>query len=302
MKKSVILLVVYFLILQSSFGQFFDFHPRVELIQKTGEELSLGSTFSDPLIVNHHLFAQIQQNNLWSQDYKFKELATEFRFSIDHDALTLVDQAYVLKIAYKITGYTNPNNSNQSLSYIDTLSISYNPDSLAQYQDISYKRYYGFHQAKVELLELYHQDSADGVSTLVDINNFSLLNFKVSLQMQTQLYTKRRNGQSIYGGSDLSFSFESQESNGELHLNWGVLGLSPAASTSIQPAAYELEWLFVDDYEVNPHLMFGDTVSYQSKSASELSYSFKEQATRVRTNTTNYSIPLVYPDTVPKSV
>src|SRR5690625_653651 len=197
MKKSVILLVVYFLILPSSFGQFFDYHQLVELIQYTGEDLSLCSTFSDPLIVNHHLFAQIQQNNLWSQDYKFKELATEFRFSIDHDALTLVDQAYVLKIAYKITGYTNPNNSNQSLSYIDTLSISYNPDSLAQYQDISYKRYYGFHQDKVELLELYHQDSADGVSTLVDINNFSLLNFKVSLQMQTQLYTKRRNGQSI---------------------------------------------------------------------------------------------------------
>src|SRR5690625_7055639 len=85
MKKSLLLLSVFFFIIQSSFGQFFDFHPRVELIQKTGEELSLGSTFSDPLIVNHHLFAQIQQNNLWSQDYKFKELATEFRFSIDHD-------------------------------------------------------------------------------------------------------------------------------------------------------------------------------------------------------------------------
>ncbi len=60
------------------------------------------------------------------------------------------------------------------------------------------------------------------------------------------------------------------------------------------PALYELEWTYVDNYKVTYSGAMNQQATIGEISASNLTYNFEENATRVITDKTTYDIPLIY--------
>lgn len=261
---------------------------------------------NDTIIVSHDAWDDMVSNSTtWGTNLKFKSVHGFVRFSVDH-AFPLnnsikIMQPYALRLIYKVYGYANPATPNTpSVNFPqDTLTISYKPDSLAAFQDKQYKKYSGCHKIMIVLTGLYSMDNSSSPPvpvTLGPSSSFSWINFNVEGAVVAQPYNKKvknSNSNTYYDAYNTGALQTAQlsDSNNNLAVYWQMSGstLNPSYVLPLNPANYELEWTFVDNYKVN-----ASGGSSSAIPADELKYDFTNNATRVILDTNYYKIPLIY--------
>ncbi len=239
---------------------------------------------------------------------KIKEMRSFVKFQINHDeALPKVYPSYTYRLYYKIKGYTEPGNDLVSEIQYDTLTISYNPDSINAYQDIHMKTYYGYYKIEVDVIDVYdftclyqvNPCATPPVGFLTSATSYALMqkNWNLEIGLEDQKYDKDlKNGlgwkSAVGSAATLNVSKDLPSSTGNiLKVKWNVVtGEEPS------PAMYELEWTYVDNYKVS----FASTAYNISKptfatlAPNEVRYNFINNATRIITNKSEYNIPLIY--------
>jgi len=272
-------------------AQTFNFHTRDENEIKTAVQIKAHGLM-DTIIVRQDKWNEMISNSNWSQNLKFKSVHDYVRFSVNHAYPIKVDSAYTLRLTYKLYGYANPADTGSASVHNDTLTISYNPDSLARYQDVQYKSYSNYHKIMIVLTGLYKLYGPGTTPVAVDMtpySDFSWLNFNVEGAITVQPFQKKAGGVSVYGPSAPPLAIQHQApGNNTLLVQWTVAGGSFSSPPELLPAKYELEWVYVDNYRVD------GTGSVSTVPASQLAYHFKDNATRVVLEDNHYSIPLIY--------
>lgn len=208
---------------------------------------------------------------------KYKSNQTIVKMAVDHSSITVPAEAYVYKMLYQINGSTRLDDTTYNFTATDSLVIAYNPDSLTSYQDMQIKVYSGLYNAKLTILQIY--DMTNGTPSLMAFPPIQK-NLFVELAMQYQPYLKTH-----YVPADMALSSNSSfdATKQVLNVNW-----SPVTTPflgKVTPAEYELEWTYCDNYAAD-----GSELA-----ASDVFYNFKNNATRIITDSLNYSIPVVYP-------
>lgn len=264
------------------------------------------------------------ESDLWFKLYPFtpnnsigklkvKEIRSYVKLSIDRDEGNpntvnynkTVYNSYTYQVLYEITGYKTPGEPSQFDQFIDTLTISYKPDTSNAFQDVSMKSYYGYYKVEIKIIDvidvtcLYQQSNpcpppsagflAPPTLSVADM----ALNWKISLGIESQQFDKELpdgSGWKDLADPNLELNVQSTPSTTDnfLTVKWNVVpGQQP------QPALYELEWTFVDNYGVT----YSGTVNTPNISTIDknyLTYNFNNNSTRVITDKIEYKIPLIY--------
>jgi hypothetical protein len=228
-------------------------------------------------VSNDQRSMQLANASNFSAQVQYKSNYTLLRFSITHEADTLPKQPYVYRLVYKLQGASLLSDSSTNFTAIDTMLIAYNGDSLTGYQDQQVKVYSGLYNAKLTVMGIY--DATAATPTLIPVTAMAK-NFSIELAMQYQVYTKVNSLADI----NLITSSNYDAATGMLQVNWNYAN-TPYLGTHL-PAQYDLEWTYVDDY--------GATISAPLP-PSAINYSFKNNATRITTDSMRYKIPIVYP-------
>lgn len=239
------------------------------------------------------------QDNLthWGDSMKLKSNNAFVKFYADHyDSSTryMTPVSYNYWLAYRIHGYKNPADTVSPGGITindDTLAIGYNNTAdNSPYQELSLKKYSNFYKVMIEITGIYENvgGSLSSISS-TSLTDPAKRNFKIEGSILTQHYDKRYYG--INAGPPFIAATGTHNPD-EITLLWAFLpsgaALSPL-SPRITPANYELEWTYVDDYDVNI-----STATVSHKPLSSLSYNFSHNSTRVMLDTNAYSIPYCY--------
>ncbi|GAA4450445.1 hypothetical protein GCM10023092_06310 [Rurimicrobium arvi] len=209
---------------------------------------------------------------------KYKSNFTTVTFAIDHGATLVPTTEYLYKLVYKLEGDPTMSAGTYSYTAYDTLVIGFNPDSSSAYQDVQLKTYPNLYAAKLTVLGVYNMSSGAPVSMTLPPPN---VNFYVELSMKYQPYLKTH-----YLPADMALNTTQSynATNKTLTVSW-----SPSVSVpflgKVTPAQYELEWTYVDNYSSSGGRL----------DPSQVAYDFRNNATRILTDTLAYSIPLAYP-------
>ncbi len=212
---------------------------------------------------------------------KYKSNYTLVKLSINHASASIPTQAYSYKMVYQLEGSTKIDDTTYNFSVVDSVSIAYNPDSLTAFQDQDVKVYPKLFNAKLSILQFYDANNT-GTPVTIPLSTVRQKNLNVELAMQYQLYLKTHYAPADMGLYMLQPNYNATKSV----LNIGWLPSNSPYLGKVTPVQYELEWTYVDDYANNlsPAL-----------SSSAIRYDFKNNATRVVTDTPGYQIPVVYP-------
>jgi len=100
----------------------------------------------------------------------------------------------------------------------------------------------------------------------------------------TQLYESSNTAWNQIQLNNISSTF-SQPSN-SVTIDW-----TPLLGEDVNPVLYELEWVYVDNYEVTDN---NGAITVSEKSQQDCHYSFLNSATRISTDQSSYEIPLVF--------
>ncbi|RYD53623.1 MAG: hypothetical protein EOP52_05675 [Sphingobacteriales bacterium] len=252
-----------------------------------------------------------------ASSFHIKNLQSYVRFFVDHN-YPHMEQAYTYKILYQLKGYRDFTGTAVD-QLQDTLLINYHPDSTQIYQDIHQKTYYGYYKLDIKIVAIYdytgyYADLVAGATTPTPpVQVFPAANGVVpSLRQnwaleagirqqkidekvpsntigngQLPAYQITMNGIRLWADPAVS----STTPLAQLPIQWGVLDGTNRSVLSPEGAQYELEWTYVDDYEVT---IDGSSGAIQIGTKSGVNYDFRGNATRIRTNKTSYTIPLVY--------
>lgn len=238
----------------------------------------------DTIIVRGDAWYDVKSGTSWKANMKIKSVQDYARFYIDHAYPKRVKYAYDLSVCFSVTGYTD---STTSTTYAaDTLRIIYNPDSLAVYQDAVMRKYSNFHKLRIIITNIF-----SNIVGPVDIDTMTSLNFNVEGAIITQRYDKKYSSTTYYGssGSPLYGLVYPNAAANYAELFFNISGPGIYVPVPIEPANFELEWTYVDDYHRDI-----ETGTVSTKSSSSLSYDFRHNATRVWLDTNYFRIPLIY--------
>jgi len=295
------LLAALFLVSMSYGGalaQTFDFKTRDASVVRTAAQIKAHNGFNDTIIVRQDKWYEMASSGgSWANNLKFKSTHAFVKFYVDHAYPLKIPTAYKFRLTYRVFGYGNMADTTAFTSDIDTLTIAYDPDSLAAFQDIQFKKYSGFHKIMIVMTGLYEISGSGGTPVPVNMTTAggaTRLNFNVEGSIVTQPYHKRvLSGGSyvdVYGSAAPALNVASDAPvNDYMPVRWSLSGGSLTAPIELSPVNYELEWTYVDNYSVNP-----STGAISTIAATSLSYDFANNSTRVWLDTNYYRIPLTY--------
>ena len=110
-------------------------------------------------VENDQRSAMISSPTSFSTAVKYKSNNTLVKFGVNHaaSATILPNFPYTYKLIYKLEGSKIlGTGGNTAAAIIDTLVVSYNPDSLATFQDLEVKVYPGNYNEKLSVLKIYY--------------------------------------------------------------------------------------------------------------------------------------------------
>ncbi len=241
---------------------------------------------------------------------KPKLVRANLKLSIDHKGdqqtqnVAHIWNAYTYRVLVSIKGYTVPGDNNIFSSFSDTLTVSYDPDTILAYQDINLHTYYGYYKIEAEVIDVYDwtafgtQNFSPPTTGFIGNNNTSAMarNWKLEAFIEEQKYDKELYSggwQNAMANANLNItSTAPQSGDNHLLISWNIVSTDEPS-----PSLYELEWTFVDDYNVT-FSQNGDKVNVPAIGSplgtSLLWYDFKKNSTRVITSKPEYKIPLIY--------
>lgn len=235
---------------------------------------------------------------------KVKETRAYIKAYIDHDDPQIYED-YTYRFLVDVKGYKDPANKTQFDSWTDTLTLSYDPDSIFAYQDMHVLSYYGYQKLEVEIIDVYDWTCVfqsgpctTPPSILTATPPQIATNWKIEVNVVDQKYDLEVSGVSGWEdamqGSVLTVA-NTPPAPGDnmLTIHWEIEN----AIDYPDPAMCELEWIYVDDYKLQfeynkPEYSGNPQLSAWSKR--ELGFDFSKNATRIITNKFEYQIPLIY--------
>ncbi len=224
--------------------------------------------------------------------YEFKSIEDIVRLGVRHN--TKVAAAYDYKVTFEVRKYAHI--SPTTPASVDTfqLSISYDPDSLQPYHDLSVYKFNGYMKFQVVVTGIY--DVSGG--TPVSVSRSALAkNFYIETEIAAQ--------RDIQLLPDIVTDCGNSVSGSLLHVEWETL--KPGTSVGYclkrdgnfsdfmeyKPLEFELEWTYIDDYACD-FSTTPPTYSYKFPLSGEVPYNFIRNSTKIRTSQKSYDIPLIY--------
>ncbi len=264
--------------------------PNSEASRRVDGHYIAAHPLPDTIIVWNNQWDYIRSMpTTWREKLIIKSLNSFVKFGINTEYSKVptvsapVDNTY--KITYKFTGYSNPIDTNNT-SYVfnsdDTLTVGYNSfDNNQPYQDLNYKKYSGFYKIRVIITNIFVQTPSSTPSPMV-LPDPLLENFYIEGSILTQPYYKQNYGTGS-GSETPNVTALPDIANNILKLNWTL------SYSNIAPISYQLQWLFVDNYNANTD---GSTTTPMA--ASSLAYDFSN-ATTITLDSNSFKLPLSYP-------
>jgi len=253
------------------------------------DTLSIKNAIDNPssiVSVEHDKWSYMTANpTSWGNGFKFKSIHNFVKIYIDYGNNDIVSSSYNYVVAYELRAYSNPANPTSFTSIYDTLSVSYDKDSLKAYQDKFIKKYSGYHKMEIVSGNVFERDQQGNLTQLMASSNAPGLNCIIEGEMWVQYYDKNYYGQGNMPPLAVYKDVSQVSSKRELGLGWNCLGCLKA----VKPAMYELEWTYIDDYDYN---LVNQTPGVRA--AASLRYNFKKNSTRIITKDTFYKVPIVY--------
>ncbi|HTN16186.1 MAG TPA: hypothetical protein VL092_00790, partial [Chitinophagaceae bacterium] len=253
MKKIVNVLVVLLLSLAGTARAQFKFLPDVEYQAAFGSEIRLASgwTYSlSPVSVNEWSdMAGRSAANPYTADYDFKSMVDVVMVGVNRNILTVVS-AYKYQVAvridYKVAkpltgGYTTASEN-------IVLLLSYHPDSLRQYNDLSVYKFSGAGEFTATITNIQRVDPVSGALSAVAPSAVAA-NFFIKTEIHAQRYDKK--AMNLLAAA-CSLSVGNRNLNVSCYFHTSPTGDVSTGTTAYKPASYELEWTYVDDYKCNP--------------------------------------------------
>jgi HNH endonuclease len=285
-------LLLFSIIFSSIFsnGQNFDY-KNSKFSQNVTLNTILTTGAVDVITVEHPQFTFMCGNSSWGNDLKIKSLHNLVKFDINYNDNSKVSQNYIYVIPYTLKGFSDPNNCTTFTTIFDTLTVSYNRDSLKAFQDKFAKKYSGFHKFSITIDKVYQRDFTTGVLNITPMTLASAtakgLNCRVECEIWYQYYDKK-----YYSISPPmpAMTILKDVSKINTHRQLGISWQCPSPLNYIvKPSMMEFEWLYVDNYKCNWNGTNVDSIDYNL-----LKFDFKNNSTRIITKDSFFSIPLVY--------
>ncbi|MBS1586001.1 MAG: hypothetical protein JSS82_10710 [Bacteroidetes bacterium] len=242
--------------------------------------------FPDTIKVETDMWTFMNTNPSWWSSYKIKSLHDFAKFYVDNDTV-ISASIYNYQVCLKVYYYTNPASPNTAAgSFLDTLSITYRPDSLSPYQDKHYHKFSNYHKIMLVITDIIDRSETIApypvhLSSMPVGYSIPGYNSDVEAEIWQQRYDKSPYG-GTYPPSNITSAYNSNKSTLKVAF-WDTVAVPKPT-----PGMYELEWTYVDDYDYT----FGTGPG--TLSTTQLQYDFKNNATRIITSNKSYEIPVVY--------
>lgn len=243
---------------------------------------------ANPLIaVQHDYWNTIRTNPAgWYGTHKFKSIDNYVALGIRHQTLLNIPD-FDLKFDLEIKGY-KANGVFVNIPVI--MELQYKKDSLAAYRDVELLKLPDtFHYFEIRLVEVR---TNDGNATLVPPSAIP-----ANIFLEGRIHCQRYDIFTPPAQTNVNVS--NQVTNDKLKVYWDF---TPGSSwncsqlpgnSMLTPGYYELEWLYIDNYNISNF----DTKTPSNRftsSSFNLAYDFRNNATRVQTYNNFYEIPLIY--------
>ncbi|MBC7775244.1 MAG: hypothetical protein H7246_07385 [Phycisphaerae bacterium] len=215
----------------------------------------------------------------WSTGFTLKSVMNLVKLQSDPNSQTLINFSYRLEVTVEITSYENGQPANVLPQ--ETLTINYYPDPTKpgerEYQQANAFQFFNGCRMEVKVLGFLATDIS---GTPLSAARLALLANTVSLQSEIQ--------------AERYFNFNPNDASTMLCFmdfaatapDWATSELKIVWNPISGAEEYDLEWVFVDDYDgVSVGGFLSPTV---------LDYDFNKNAARVQLRVLEYRIPLVY--------
>jgi RHS repeat-associated protein len=233
----------------------------------------------------------INHPTTWGDDFKYKSIHSFLKFKIDNYH-PFQQESYTYYLTYRFYGYYDVTDTTLYTNYNDTLVIVNNGygDPKNAYQDIDLVKYSNFYKTKAVITGIYIDSS--GIVNPISLADTMRINYIIENSILSQKYDKEVSSNSYYGRSGQTLQLTPVPHTDRNYLTVFFNFTSPDTTViQLTPVNYELEWTFVDDYNVDPST---GTHSLLSPSTG-MNYNFTNNCTRVWLNENKYNIPLTYP-------
>ena len=248
----------------------------------------LSSWTGNPLLtVQHDYWDSVRvYPGAWYSRHKFKSLDNYVVLGINHQTLLKVPD-FNLRFSFEIRGYRS---NGVSLYMPLIMTLEYKKDSLQDYKDQEIvKLPDSFHYFEIRLVEVRTNDANN---TLVPPASIP-----ANIFLEGRIYCQRYDIFTPPVQTNVNVS--NQVTNDKLKVYWDF---TPGSSWNcsqlpndhqLTPGFYELEWMYIDNYNITNFDNKTSAPRFTSSSFS-LAYDFRNNATRVQTHRNYYEIPLIY--------
>ncbi len=230
-------------------------------------------------------------SSTWGSLYLFKSVRDIVKVGVNVKS-GIIESAYKYKVVINIYKY------HPGAMYVwpgkptpetIVLYLSYDPVSLEKYTDLSTHSFSGYFKFESEISGIYPEVSP-GVYASTSLPVTSLAsNFYLEIEIHAQRYDLT----TVYllpNTATTSPDTRSLIVSSYLHTSPSGSPFTSGALTEYKPAAYELEWTYIDDYQLN---VSTGVKSYKFDS-NPVEYDFRKNSTRVQLESPFYQIPLIY--------
>jgi hypothetical protein len=294
MKQVANALIILLVSLAGAASAQFKFLPDIKYQAAFGPEIRLTSGWPYPLsavAVNEWSdMSGRTAGNSYIADYQFKSMVDLVMIGVNRNTLAVVSP-YQYKVSvnifYKIANPLFGGFSSASKDIV--LFLSYHPDSLRQYNDLSVHKFSGAEEFTASITDVQRVDPVSGALSPVAPSAIAA-NFFIKTEIHAQRYDKKN--MNLLAAA-CSLSAGNKNLNVSCYFHTSPTGDVATGTTAYKPASYELEWTYVDDYKCNPAT--GEiTYGFTSSPVTQVLYDFRKNSTRVQLDKPYFSIPLVY--------
>lgn len=240
----------------------------------TAAKLNFTNTISGAsIIVSTPVVSFIEQENMFSSlpttpGFVNSSVKNRVSVGVDHSSLNYVGASYHYRYKLRVEAWDN--NVLLPTSTTDIyLSVQYDPAATSSFRDLSTYSFTDGHKVKVSILEIYDYNTSSNITNPPD-------NMKVTIDIDVERYYDFIPTTTISAISHLGNDLNGDTKIDQLDISWSAISGAEE---------YELEWTYVDDYDV--------TLT-TPKALSSIAWNFKGDNTRVTIPGTNYKINLTY--------
>lgn len=260
--------IVLFLLNAKAIGQTFEFPSAVYV-----DSLSLQSIVASPNPDTVEV-TQGNYNNMsgatTGSNFTIKSILALANFKVNVQSPNVGEkQKFTYVITYKTLGTTNPAIPDTVISALDTLSVTYDRDSLKLISDRAFKIAGNYHKLLIIIYDVFEVTTSGGGLTYLPPAPGSVPSF---VNVYGEIYVQKFMNYSSLDMTGYINVSNTISANGTVQLSWN--GLS-----GYTPAGYEVEWTYTGPATAS--VSFGD-----------LKYDFRNNATRIFTNNTSFNIPV----------